>query len=84
METEEISVSRSNNSIEQLKIKIYGLMSAVVFQKSKYCVLKLSKHLPHNFLIPEIREMYQIEWYDNLEKIRRVNLLLNSYLCKIN
>ncbi|XP_057324458.1 probable inactive peptidyl-prolyl cis-trans isomerase-like 6 [Microplitis mediator] len=72
METEEISLRiQSNNSIEQLKIKIYGLMSAVVFQKSKYCVLKLYKHLPHKFLIPEIREMYQIEWYDYLEKIRR-------------
>ncbi|KAH0539276.1 hypothetical protein KQX54_003460 [Cotesia glomerata] len=46
-------------------------MSALIFQKSKYCVLKLHQNLPHKFLAPEIYEMYQIEWYDYLEKIRR-------------
>ncbi|XP_074107004.1 putative inactive peptidyl-prolyl cis-trans isomerase-like 6 [Cotesia typhae] len=66
-----MSSNRSNNSFEQYKIRLEGSMSALVFQKSKYCVLKLHQHLPYKFIAPEINEMYQIEWYDYLEKIRR-------------
>lgn len=62
----------NRHEIPLIRIKISGLLTTINFQKAQLIATKLHQHLPFRFSQPEIRPMLQVEWYEYLEKMRRV------------
>ncbi|OAD54185.1 Peptidyl-prolyl cis-trans isomerase-like 6, partial [Eufriesea mexicana] len=54
-----------------IKIKIVGIVNTIAFQKARICAEKLYQHLPFKFFIPQIIEMFQIEWHEYIHKMKR-------------
>lgn len=63
-----------NNGI---KIKVVGIINTIAFQKARICAEKLYQHLSFKFSIPQIIEMFQVEWHEYIHKLKRV--IINYY-----
>ncbi|XP_015186630.1 PREDICTED: peptidyl-prolyl cis-trans isomerase-like 6 [Polistes dominula] len=57
-----------NNDL--IKIRVEGLITAVAFHKARLSAQKLSQHLSYKYAIPQIREMFQVDWYEYLQKMK--------------
>lgn len=53
-------------------IRVIGLVSASEFQRAKFIARHLSNYLQDKSPLVEIKEMFQLDWLEYLEKERRV------------
>lgn len=56
-----------------IRIKVVGIINTVAFQKARICAEKLYQHLPFKFSLPQLIEMFQIEWHEYINKMKRVS-----------
>ncbi|CAL7944607.1 unnamed protein product [Xylocopa violacea] len=54
-----------------IRIKIVGIVNTIAFQRARICAEKLYQHLPFKFSLPQIIEMFQMDWYDYIHKMKR-------------
>lgn len=57
---------------DYIKIKIVGIINTSAFQKARICAEKLYQHMSFKFTLPQIIEMFQIDWHEYIEKMKRV------------
>lgn len=68
--TKQCCSSFTNNNC--IKIKVVGIVNTVAFQKARVCAEKLHQHLPFKFSFPQLIEMFQIDWHEYTQKMKRV------------
>ncbi|XP_034195412.1 putative inactive peptidyl-prolyl cis-trans isomerase-like 6 isoform X2 [Osmia lignaria lignaria] len=56
---------------DYIKIKIVGIINTSAFQKARICAEKLYQHMSFKFTLPQIIEMFQIDWHEYIEKMKR-------------
>lgn len=59
-----------------IKIRIEGLITTIAFHKARLYAQKLSQYLPQKYAVPQIREMFQVDWHEYLQKMK----VVKSYL----
>ncbi|XP_035726284.1 uncharacterized protein LOC118443424 isoform X2 [Vespa mandarinia] len=53
-----------------IKIRVEGLITTIAFHKARLYAQKLYQYLPQKYAVPQIREMFQVDWYEYLQKMK--------------
>ncbi|XP_076633660.1 putative inactive peptidyl-prolyl cis-trans isomerase-like 6 [Colletes latitarsis] len=56
---------------DYVRIKVVGVINTIAFQKARIWTEKLHQHLPFKFIRPEIIEMFQMNWFEYIQKQKR-------------
>lgn len=57
---------------DYIQIKVIGIINTIAFQKARLYAEKLHQHLAFKFSMPQIIEMFQMEWHEYILKMKRV------------
>lgn len=55
-----------------IQIKVIGIINTMAFQKARLYAEKLHQHLAFKFSMPQIIEMFQMEWHEYILNMKRV------------
>lgn len=58
------------------KIRVEGLITTIAFHEARLYAEKLSQYLSQKYAVPQIRGMFQVDWYEYLRKMK----VVKSYL----
>nr|XP_050852856.1 uncharacterized protein LOC127065054 isoform X3 [Vespula vulgaris] len=52
------------------KIRVEGLITTIAFHEARLYAEKLSQYLSQKYAVPQIRGMFQVDWYEYLRKMK--------------
>ncbi|XP_043671219.1 uncharacterized protein LOC122630610 isoform X2 [Vespula pensylvanica] len=68
--TPDDNTNNYSDSNRLIKIRVEGLITTIAFHEARLYAEKLSQYLSQKYAVPQIRGMFQVDWYEYLRKMK--------------
>ncbi|KAF7399783.1 hypothetical protein HZH68_008375 [Vespula germanica] len=68
--THDDNTNNYSGSNRLTKIRVEGLITTIAFHEARLYAEKLSQYLSQKYAVPQIRGMFQVDWYEYLRKMK--------------